>query len=173
MRGYFPENVSDYTKEQCEEYLAAHPNGLKADYVRERLKVLAPARPQKIEINEEEEYWKKNHNTIDELRSYQNRFPKGKHIEECKALLKSKEGASMPTSSTTTTSSTSSSSTSSSTNTPHPNSSGPDGWEVFGKILLSIGAVALVFFAAYKWHWIGTSIAAPMAYVAWKNIWDL
>ena len=40
MKGYFPENVSEYTKEQCDQYLARYPDSLQADAVRERLKVL-------------------------------------------------------------------------------------------------------------------------------------
>lgn len=168
MRGYFPDNVSDYTKEQCEEYLKDHPNGLRADYVRERLKLLAPSQPKATVVDEEEEYWKHNHNTIAELRSYKNKYPQGKHLAECNALLKSKEGGTSPNATSTTSSTT----TNTTTNTHHTYSSGTDGWEVFGKILLSIGAVVLVIFAAYKWHWIGTSIAGPMAYVALRNIWN-
>lgn len=166
MRGYFTDNVSDYTKEQCEEYLKNHPNGLRADYVRERLQHLTQSKSNDTVVDEEE-YWKHNHTTIAELRSYKNKFPHGKHLEECNALLKSKE-----IEPNTSTSSTSSSSSGSTTNTTQSYSSGTDGWTVFGKILLSIGAVVLVIFAAYKWHWIGTSIAGPMAYVAIRNIWS-
>lgn len=50
MKGFFPENVSEYTKEQCNQYLAQYPESLQADAVRERLKVLtdsAASKPEK------------------------------------------------------------------------------------------------------------------------------
>lgn len=51
MRGYFPESVSDYTKEQCEEYLSAHPNGLRSDSVRDRLKKLSNQKSENHKCN--------------------------------------------------------------------------------------------------------------------------
>lgn len=79
MRGYFPESVSDYTREQCEEYLAAHPNGLRADSVRERLKVLSPPDPPKPDPPKTEKNRK----------------------DDSTNLLKSKEGSSRSASSAT------------------------------------------------------------------------
>lgn len=40
MRGYFPQSVSDYTKEQCQEYLENFPNGLNAESVKNRLELI-------------------------------------------------------------------------------------------------------------------------------------
>lgn len=40
MRGYFPTNVSDYTIDQCKEYLSNYPNGLNAEAVKGRLSLL-------------------------------------------------------------------------------------------------------------------------------------
>lgn len=88
MRGFLTDNVSDYSKEQCEQYLKDHPNGLSADYVRERLKVLASSKPKDGVVDDEEEYWKHNQHTIAELRSYKDKYPQGKHIVECNDLLR-------------------------------------------------------------------------------------
>ena len=49
MKGFFPENVSEYTKEQCNQYLAQYPDSLQADAVRERLKVLTDSTVSKPE----------------------------------------------------------------------------------------------------------------------------
>lgn len=165
MRGYFPDNVSEYTKEQCEEYLMDHPNGLRADFVRERLKILTPPTPTET-VDDEEKYWEHSHNTIAGLESYKHKYPQGKHIEECIALLKNNEdgtntGSISPDSEL-------SGSMSNTTNTDY---SGTDGGK-FGKVLLCIGVIVLVLFAAYKWHWFGTTIATPLAYFTCRNIWN-
>lgn len=167
MRGYFPDNVSDYTKEQCEEYLRDHPNGLRADYVRERLKLLTPLKPDDTDADEEE-YWKHNHTTLAELRSYKNKYPRGKHLAECNALLKSLEGGANTGASSSISSSESLEETN---NTSLSEPSGDEGWIIFGKIVLSIGSVVLVFFAAVKWHLIGTTIAGAMAATVMREIW--
>ena len=166
MRGYFPDNVSEYTKEQCEEYLMDHPNGLRADLVRERLKILTSPTPTDT-VYDEEMYWEHSHNTIAGLESYKHKYPQGKHIEECISLLKNKEDG-------TNTGSTSSNSelSGSMSNTTNTDSSGTDGGEKIVKVLLCIGVIVLVLFATFKWHWIGTAIAAPLAYIACRNIWN-
>lgn len=89
MRGFLTDNVSDYSKEQCEQYLKDHPNGLSADYVRERLKVLASSKPKDGVVDDEEEYWKHNQHTIAGLKRYKTLYPQGKHLAQCNALLKS------------------------------------------------------------------------------------
>lgn len=69
MRGYFPDSVSDYTKEQCEEYLSAHPNGLRADSIRERLKTFtshASSEKSTIQTDTEERKTKDSHNNSQE-----------------------------------------------------------------------------------------------------------
>lgn len=62
--------------------------------------------------------------------------------------------------------------TSSSSSGSTAGSSRTDSWEVFGKILLTLGVVILIILAAYKWELIGTAIASPMAYYSVKNIWN-
>lgn len=151
MRGYFPKNVSDFTKEQCEEYLASFPNSLKSEVVRERLKNIT---------DEDDLYWEKHHRSTVELNSYQIKFPNGKHIEECRGLLSKIEKVS---------------STRTNTGSVKTHQSqipdGPDGWEVFFKLILCAGAIALVFLAAFKWEWIRVYFAVPLAYVACRSIW--
>lgn len=87
MRGYFPTDVSNFTKEQCEEYLAAYPNSLKAESVRARLMTLSQSQQHNKEKESDDDYWNMHHNTVQELESYQNKYPQGKHIEECRSLL--------------------------------------------------------------------------------------
>lgn len=83
MRGFFPENVSNYTREQCEEYLAAHPNGLRSDSVRERLRVLSQEKVTTPQDYEDDVFWHSHNSTIPKLRDYQTHYPKGRHIDEC------------------------------------------------------------------------------------------
>lgn len=160
MRGYFPTNVSDFTKEQCEEYLASFPNSLKSEVVRERLKILCPKEDNYNITDEDDLYWEKHHQSAVELNSYRIKFPNGKHIEECRDLLSKMEKASPVGTNTGSVKAGSSQS-----------SDGPDGWEVFIKLILCAVAIALVFLAAYKWEWIGVSFAGPLAYVACRSIW--
>lgn len=86
MRGYSSGKISDYTKEQCEEYLAKYPNGLNADYIRERLSILNHEFRQKI--SKDDECWNTNHNSLKQLQKYERLYPKGKHIDECKIRQK-------------------------------------------------------------------------------------
>lgn len=142
MRVYFPESVSDYTKEQCEEYLSAHPNGLRADSVRARLRTLTPenkpsGRKVKEEVPKEKE--------IEQAKSDSKNNQEDKPIKRTEPK-QSKEIKSVSTKS--------------------------DAGEVIFKLLCCAGAIALVAFAAYKWHWIGAGAAGPMAYVACRNIWN-
>ena len=64
MRGYFPESVSDYTKEQCEEYLATHPNGLRSDSVRDRLKKLSNQKAENHKCNPTENSDANRHQSV-------------------------------------------------------------------------------------------------------------
>lgn len=161
MRVYFPTNVSDFTKEQCEKYLASYPNSLKSEIVRDRLKILCSQQDNSPNISVEDDlYWEKHHSSKAELKSYQNKFPNGKHIEECCALISKMENPSATEKDTG----------SVNTSKTHP-SDKQDGWEVFFKLILCAGAIALVFLAAYKWNWIGVSFAGPLAYVACRSIW--
>ena len=144
MRGYFPESVSDYTKEQCEEYLSAYPNGLRADSVRARLRVLAPeSKPSEKKIKEKAPKEIK----IEQARSES----KNSQVKKDKPLKQTEPKPSKEIKSVSTKN---------------------DAGEVIFKLLCCAGAIALVAFAAYKWHWIGVGAAGPMAYVACRNIWN-
>ena len=144
MRGYFPESVSDYTKEQCEEYLSAHPNGLRADSVRARLHVLSPENKSGgKKVKEETLEESKVDQTNVGLKNSQVKIDKPVQPTEPKQPKETK-----------------------------PVTTKNDVGEVIFKLLCCAGAIALVAFAAYKWHWIGAGAAGPMAYIACRNIWN-
>ena len=144
MRGYFPESVSDFTKEQCEEYLSAHPNGLRADSVRARLRVIAPEnKPSEKKVKEEKSKERKIEQTKSESANRQVKTDNPEKPTEPKLYRETK-------------------------NKSAPNDVGG----VILKLLCCAGAIALVAFAAYKWQWIGAGAAGPMAYIACRNIWN-
>lgn len=144
MRGYFPESVSDYTKEQCEEYLSAHPNGLRADSVRARLRVLSPENKSGGKKIEEE--------TPKERKVEQTKSQAKKHqVNQDKPIPPTEPKQSREI---------------------KPVSSRNNAGEVIFKLICCAGAIAIVAFAAYKWHWIGAGAAGPMAYLACRNIWN-
>lgn len=85
----FTAQIDKYTIEDCRLYLAQHPKGLMADYVRARLMFLQ-SDPDYIEQanKDEESFWKINNHSEDGIKEYMALFPFGKHIEECEHILK-------------------------------------------------------------------------------------
>ena len=178
MRGYFQDDVSDYTKEQCEEYLREHPNGLHAEYVRERLKIISPRKTTASVVNEEEEYWKSARNTIAGLKSYKSMYPQGKHLAECNALLKSKgDGVDGPR----TASKPQRTIPDAVPKSEYSQSSGSNGYEIVGKVVLTVlilGAFFMIVIlikenvSSSGWKTVayggGATIVSPLL----KKIWD-
>lgn len=134
----FPKNVSEYTREQCEEYLKAYPKGLNADNVRERLKTLTSVENRKGRNGAAERGPK--HNGVNGAQN-----SSGKKQPESSGKKKPEKTVCPP--------------------------SGPDIGSIIFKLLCCAGAMALVAFAAYKWHWIGVGAAGPMAAMACRTIW--
>ena len=64
MRGYFPKSVSDYTKEQCQEYLENFPSGLNAESVKNRLELLTNQSKENLQKCREKSNSNENFSTI-------------------------------------------------------------------------------------------------------------
>lgn len=64
MRGYFPQSVSDYTKEQCQEYLENFPDGLNAESVKNRLELLTNQSKENLQKCREKSNSNENVSTI-------------------------------------------------------------------------------------------------------------
>lgn len=158
MRGNFPTNVSDFTKEQCEEYLEFYPNGLKAEGVRERLNLISPKNKTST-LNGDDEYWAHHHSSVEELRSYQFKYPDGKHIEECRNLLKqltirSKEHLRQSESKGNSGVNFSNSKNNAVGNKPAGNAKAEEGTKIWEIIVVIIGIIAVFILSILMWDWI-------------------
>lgn len=51
MRGYFTDNVKEYSKSQCEEYLKNYPNGSFVNEVKQRLTSINE------KLKKDEDFW--------------------------------------------------------------------------------------------------------------------
>ena len=158
MRGYFPTNVSDFTKEQCEEYLASYPNSLKAEIVRERLNLLSPKQKTNT-LYGDDEYWDHHHSSVGELKSYQLKYPNGKHIGECRNLLeqltiRSKEHSQQSESISDSDANSSNKKTHAVRNTPNGDTKAAEGTKIWEVIVAIIVVIVVFILSMLMWDWI-------------------
>ena len=85
----FKAQIDKFTIEDCRLYLSQWPKGMMSDYVRTRLATLeAEAGYQEQAEKDEDDIWDHSKHTIDGIKEYMSLFPQGKHIKECKDLVR-------------------------------------------------------------------------------------
>lgn len=82
MRGYFTDNVKEYSKSQCEEYLKNYPNGSFVNEVKQRLRSINE------KLKKDEDFWNSNKNSIEGINRYKALFPNGIHITDIESQTK-------------------------------------------------------------------------------------
>lgn len=82
MRGYFTNNVKEYSKKQCEEYLEKYPNGDFAEEVKLRLASINE------KLKKDNDFWNSNRNSIEGINRYKALFPNGIHIKDIESQTK-------------------------------------------------------------------------------------
>lgn len=82
MRGYFTDNVKEYSKSQCEEYLKNYPNGSFVNEVKQRLTSINE------KLKKDEDFWNSNKNSIEGINRYKALFPNGIHITDIESQTK-------------------------------------------------------------------------------------
>lgn len=82
MRGYFTDNVKEYSKSQCEEYLKNYPNGSFVNEVKQRLTSINE------KLKKDEDFGNSNKNSIEGINRYKALFPNGIHITDIESQTK-------------------------------------------------------------------------------------
>lgn len=82
MRGYFTNNVNEYTKDQCEDYLKKYPEGNFVNEVKQRLASING------KLKKDNDFWNSNKNSIDGINRYKALFPNGIHIADIESQTK-------------------------------------------------------------------------------------
>lgn len=146
MKGFVGGERSSYTKEQCEEYLKKYPQGLSANIMRERLRELSPDSKPPIEyLNDDNGKQADDRQTVKPTIINDNETNKSSGSQKRKV-----------------------------DNKPNINYEPKWDWlDLTWRILLSIGAVALLYVLYSNISWLTSSFFAVGCVYLMREIWDL